>query len=109
MNYDGLIIGIGVFLIIGIMHPVVIKTEYYLGSKVWPLFLIMGLLFISLSLFIDLSVLSILLSVLGFSFLWGIRELFEQTQRVKKGWFPSNPNKALLPDKHCEDKIKISN
>ncbi len=105
MNYDGLMIGIGVFLIIGIMHPVVIKTEYYLGSKVWPLFLIMGLLFISLSLFIKLSVLSILLSVLGFSFLWAIRELFEQTQRVKKGWFPSNPNKTRQPDKHSEDEI----
>jgi hypothetical protein len=95
MNFDGLIVGIGVFLIIGIMHPVVIKTEYYVGTKAWPVFLIIGLFFILLSLFIDVSMLSPLLSVLGFSLLWGIRELFEQEERVKKGWFPSNPKKAM--------------
>ena len=44
MNIHGLAIGIGTFLIIGLFHPIVIKTEYYIGKKIWPLFLILGLL-----------------------------------------------------------------
>ena len=94
MFFDGVIIGVGAFLIIGVLHPVVIKTEYYIGVKAWPLFLIGGLLFICLSLFTPRTILSSLLAVLGFSLLWSIHELFEQEQRVEKGWFPRNPNKS---------------
>ena len=31
-----------------------------------------------------------MLGILAFSCFWSIRELFEQEQRVKKGWFPKN-------------------
>jgi hypothetical protein len=93
MHYEGLLVGIGAFLIIGVMHPVVIKTEYYLGARAWPAYLAAGLVFSALSLFVGPFVLSALLAVTGFSFLWGIRELFEQEVRVKKGWHPANPNR----------------
>lgn len=93
MNFIGITIGVITFLIIGVLHPVVIKAEYYFGTKVWPVFLVSGLLCIGLSLFFMNLALSSLLAVLGFSLLWGIRELFEQKERVKKGWFPNNPNK----------------
>jgi len=33
LNYIGLIIGVATFIIIGIFHPIVIKTEYYWGVK----------------------------------------------------------------------------
>ena len=29
INFDGLLIGIATFLIIGLFHPVVVKAEYY--------------------------------------------------------------------------------
>lgn len=45
MNFEGIIIGIGAFLIIGILHPVVIKAEYYIGKRIWPVFLIGGFFF----------------------------------------------------------------
>lgn len=93
MNYDGIIVGFGAFLIIGILHPVIIKTEYYIGTHVWSVFLILGVLCVGVSLFINVFIVSALLSILGFSLLWGIIELFEQEQRVKKGWFPKNPKK----------------
>lgn len=96
MNFNGIFIGLGTFLVIGLLHPVVIKAEYYFGKRVWPLFMISGLVCVWLSLFSEISILSALLSVLGFSLLWSIRELFEQEQRVKKGWFPRNPNKGSL-------------
>jgi hypothetical protein len=35
MNFQGITIGIIAFEIIGIFHPIVIKTEYYFGKKGW--------------------------------------------------------------------------
>lgn len=93
MNIAGIIIGAGSFLIIGLLHPVVIKTEYHFGKRVWPVFLVLGLLCIIFSMFVDITWGSALLAVLGFSLLWSIRELFEQEERVRKGWFPCNPCK----------------
>lgn len=93
MHFDGIVIGLVTFLIIGALHPVVIKTEYYFGTGAWPLFLILGAACLCASFFSVNTVLSAILSVLGFSLLWSIRELFEQEQRVKKGWFPANRNK----------------
>ncbi|MDE6879291.1 MAG: DUF4491 family protein, partial [Odoribacter sp.] len=42
-NLTGLLIGICTFLIIGIFHPVVIKCEYYFGTRCWWVFLILGI------------------------------------------------------------------
>ena len=93
MNFLGLIISVAAFLIIGIFHPIVIKCEYYWTDKVWPLFLIAGLLCVGASLMVESTIGSSLLGVLGCSFLWSIGELKEQTERVKKGWFPENPKR----------------
>jgi len=93
MNFQGLIIGIAAFAIIGIFHPIVIKTEYYVGKKAWPIFLITGLLLIVLSVTIESITVSAIVGITGFTLLWSIHEIIEQEERVKKGWFPSNPNK----------------
>jgi hypothetical protein len=93
MNFQGLVIGIAAFAIIGVFHPIVIKAEYFFGKKVWPIFLFAGLLLIALSLFINNTTISAIAGISGFTSLWSIRELFEQEERVKKGWFPRNPNK----------------
>ena len=93
MNIDGLLIGAATFLIIGLFHPIVIKAEYYLGVKCWWIFLIAGILGVFGSLFVGNSLLSTLLGVLSFSSFWSIKELFEQRERVRKGWFPQNPKK----------------
>ncbi|MDE6270388.1 MAG: DUF4491 family protein, partial [Muribaculaceae bacterium] len=34
---------------------------------------------------------SALLGVTAFSSFWTILEIFEQRERVRKGWFPANP------------------
>ena len=91
MNYTGAIIGISAFLVIGLFHPIVIKTEYYFGKKVWPIFLVSGILLIVTSLIIDNIILSSISGITGFTCLWSIHELMEQENRVKKGWFPKNP------------------
>ncbi len=93
MEFQGLVIGAVAFLIIGIFHPIVIKTEYYIGKKAWPVFLIVGLALIVASLFVDSIVIASILGITGFSSFWSIHELIEQEERVRKGWFPSNSNK----------------
>lgn len=93
MNYSGLILGVATFLLIGVFHVIVVKGEYYFSKKIWPLFLATGIASLFISLFISSSVISSLLAVFGISCLWSIRELFEQEDRVKKGWFPKNPKR----------------
>ena len=93
IKFDGIIIGLATFLIIGALHPVVTKAEYYIGAKVWPAFLIAGLLSLAISLYSINFILSSVMGVLGFSLLWSILELFHQRKRVEKGWFPANPHK----------------
>ena len=93
MNYEGLLIAALTFVIIGVFHPLVIKCEYYFSERCWPVFLLFGLIFIVLSMFVKASVVSALLGVLGCTFLWSILELKHQTKRVEKGWFPRNPDR----------------
>lgn len=93
MNFNGILIGVISFLIIGIFHPIVIKGEYYFGKKIWPIFLISGIIFIFLSLSSSIGVLSAVFGILGFSCFWSINEIIEQEERVKKGWFPKNPKR----------------
>lgn len=93
MHYEGIIIGLAAFLIIGIFHPIVIKCEYYLSDRVWWLFLIVGIVFLAISVFLENMIFSAILGVTGFTCLWSISELKHQRKRVEKGWFPSNPNK----------------
>ncbi|MDD3739110.1 MAG: DUF4491 family protein [Lentimicrobiaceae bacterium] len=93
LNFSGIIVGICSFLIIGLFHPLVIKAEYYFGVKFWWVFLVMGLAGIAGSLFVANQVLSILLGVFAFSSFWGIREMFEQRERVRKGWYPKRKTK----------------
>ncbi len=93
MHYSGVVIGLIAFLIIGIFHPIVIKGEYYFGARIWPIFLVAGLVLLGLSLLVANPIGSATLGVIGFSCLWSIKELKEQSERVKKGWFPENPNR----------------
>lgn len=93
MNYEGIIIGLAAFITIGIFHPIVIKSEYYFGVKCWPVFLIAGLCCSAGSLLAADTYTSVLLGVLGFTCFWSILEIFEQRERVRKGWFPKNPKR----------------
>ena len=84
MNFYGLIIGVATFLLIGCFHVIVIKGEYYFSKNIWPLFLVVGLGTLVLSLFIENSIISALIAVFGISCLWSIKELIEQEERVNK-------------------------
>jgi len=89
----GLLLGLITFLVIGLFHPIVIKAEYYWGVKSWWCFLISGFVFVGLSLLVDTLFVSAILGVVAFSCFWSILEIFEQRERVRKGWFPKNPKR----------------
>ncbi|MDR1135140.1 MAG: DUF4491 family protein [Clostridiales Family XIII bacterium] len=99
MYFNGLLIGIIALLSIGVFHPVVIKCEYYFTEKIWPLFLVVGLIFLAISCFFENVTVSAMISIVGFSCLWSILELKHQTRRVEKGWFPRNPNRPPQSEK----------
>ena len=93
MYYTGIIIAVCTFLTIGLWHPIVIKTEYYWGTRPWVVYLVIGIACIAAALFIENTLLSAIVGVFGASALWGIGELFAQKKRVEKGWFPMNPKR----------------
>ena len=89
----GLAIGLCTFLIIGLFHPVVIKSEYHFGTRCWWVFLLLGIVVIAASILIADVFWSAVLGVTAFSSFWTILEIFEQRERVRKGWFPRNPRR----------------
>jgi uncharacterized membrane protein YuzA (DUF378 family) len=91
MYFEGVIIGLASFLIIGVFHPAIIRGEYHFGTKIWPLFMIAGIAFCCLSLFAGKVIVSAIFGVIGFCCFWSIHELFEQKKRVERGWFPKKP------------------
>lgn len=93
MFFEGIIIAVATFFIIGTFHPIVIKAEYDWGVKCWPFFAIVGVALLTVSLFVPNMLLAAIIGVIGCSSLWSILELFQQRERVRKGWFPMNPKR----------------
>ena len=93
INFGGVILGACTFLVIGLFHTIVIKAEYYFVVRCWWAFAAAGVLFAVLSLFVAHFIASTILGVVSFSCFWSILEVFEQRERVRKGWFPMNPKR----------------
>ena len=121
MNFNGIIVGAAVFLIIGICHPIVIKMEYYWGKKSWWVLALAGTVFVVFSLFVNNITLATVIGAAAFSCFWGIHEILSQEMRVIRGWFPENPRRhdyyerrrkelgdiGKFPNhEHIKDKIK---
>ena len=88
INIEGLLIGISTFLIIGLFHPVVIKDDYYWGTRCWWIFLLLGIAGIIFSLMVESITLSAIIGVFSFSSFWSIKEIFEQESECRKGGSP---------------------
>jgi branched-subunit amino acid transport protein len=93
VNFFGLILGVCVLVLIALFHIIVVKFEYYVGAKFWPVFLVAGFVCIVLSFITKSNFLSGILGIAGIFLFWSIRELIEQKERVEKGWFPKNPDR----------------
>ena len=106
MNYFGLLIGIATLFIIGLGFPLVIHGERVFGVLWWPYMMSIGIVFVVISLFIHMDWLSVLIGVLGATFVWGSTELKEQAVRAELGWYTFNPNKRMPPFENMIKKWK---
>lgn len=97
MNAFGLIIGIATLFIIGLGFPLVILGERRFGYLWWPYMLGIGILIMIASLFVSMDWLSVVVGVIGATFVWGSTELKEQAVRAELGWFPFNQRKIQPP------------
>ena len=97
MNSFGFLIGLLTLLIIGLGFPLVMRGERYFGYLWWPYMMGLGILIIIASLFVQNDWLSVIIGVLGATFVWGSTELKEQAVRTEVGWYPFNANKIKLP------------
>jgi len=93
MYFDGLLLGLGAFFMVGLCHPLVIKVEYYIGRRIRWLFYLVGLACLTLSLYLE-GLLSMSLGVGGACFLWTALELKWQHERVAKGRAKRNPKRS---------------
>jgi hypothetical protein len=93
MNLHGLEIGVIMVAAVAVGHVLVIKWEYYWGTRTWPVMLAIGLGLLVCSIFADSMLLSGSLGILGITLVWGVRELQQQRKRVEQGLFPRNPRR----------------
>jgi hypothetical protein len=89
----GLLLGIFMLFAIGFGFFWVIKVEYVLGAQVWKAVFAAGVLICLVSLFIPSFLASALVGIFGGSVVWGATELPGQEERVRRGLFPSNPQR----------------
>lgn len=93
INISGLLVGAYSFINIVIARQVCISGEYYFTKKLWIGFLLIGIASLVASLYIESIIISTILGITGFTYLWGIHEIIEQEERVTKGWYPKNPKR----------------
>ena len=78
---------------ISITNHIELDREQRSVRKDGKTFLIVGLLSAGGSLFVENTYISIFLGIFAFSSFWSIGEVFKQRERVRKGWFPMNPQR----------------
>ncbi|MEE1021951.1 MAG: DUF4491 family protein [Muribaculaceae bacterium] len=104
----GLLVGLAAFLIIGLFHPLVIKGEYYFGRRCRWWFLAGGLVLSAACIATADIFWSALLGVAAFSCFWSIKEVDEQVERVRKGWFPANPKRMAAEKKNMDSSEELT-
>jgi uncharacterized membrane protein YdbT with pleckstrin-like domain len=100
MNTFGIEVGSITLLMIGLGFVWVIYGERYLGHLWWPYFMGVGIILVIASLFISSAWGSVLVGIIGGSFIWGATEFKEQAVRAEIGWFTFNSKKIKPPFEH---------
>jgi len=82
MNFDGLIVAALTVAAIWLGHIWVVQLHRISGTKLWVLPLVLGALLTVGSLFSESTVVSAVLAIFGVTFFWGIKELFEYSEKA---------------------------
>lgn len=92
MGWQGVFVGLSVFVMIGVCHPLVVWLEYKVGRGVWWVLAVVGVAFFGLSLFVW-GVVSVLLGGAGAAMLYSALEVRRQYRRVVLGRAKRNPQR----------------
>jgi hypothetical protein len=98
VNASGVLIAAIAMVGIGLGHVWVRRMEYRFGKRVWPLSLGLGLALVAAALRVEADLGSAALAIPGAIFLYAVKELFEQEQRVLRGHAPRNPRRRYPGD-----------
>jgi hypothetical protein len=97
VNWFGFIIAIITFLLIGFGFLWVILLERYLGYRWAPVVIVLGIVLMAASVFIQGNLLSAGMDIFGGILIWGAHELKDQAKRSRLGWFKNNDKKIQPP------------
>jgi hypothetical protein len=97
LQWAGLVLAVLTFGTIGLGHVAVRKLNYRYGTKPAPVFLVLGLGFLGLSLLAQGNLASAALGIVGMTTLWDAVEFIRQEERVRRGHAPANPNRPVEP------------
>ena len=91
LEWAGIVLSLFTVATIGGGHVAVRKINYRYGTKPVPAVALLGLGIIIASLFVESTILSGVLGIVGITTLWDALELVRQEKRVLKGHAPRNP------------------
>ena len=97
LQWAGLVLAVLTTGTIGLGHVAVRKLNYRFGTKPTPIFLVLGLLLLGLSLLARDNLTSAALGIVGMTTLWDAVELIRQEERIRRGHAPANPNRPVKP------------
>jgi hypothetical protein len=103
LQWTGLALAVLTVGTIGLGHVAVRKLNYRYGTKPAPVFLVLGLGPLVLSLFTKANLTSAALGILGMTTLWDAIEFLRQKERIRRGHAPANPNRPVEP---CNESVE---
>jgi hypothetical protein len=77
----GIIIGTATSILIGFLNGAVIKVEYHLGVRHWPIFALAGVALVASSIVVESPLKSGIPGAAGFAVAWSAPELIKQRER----------------------------
>lgn len=84
MEWSGIGIGLFTLIVIGFGHLWVRKLENLLGGRTWPWVVLVGTALVLGSLLVSHWTASVILGILGFTTLWGAKELVELSAKRRQ-------------------------
>jgi hypothetical protein len=97
LQWAGLVLTAFTLGTIGLGHVAVRRVNLLFGTRSVPYVIVLGTLFLVLSLLATGDLTSAVLGIVGVTTLWDAVELIRQEERIRRGHAPANPNRPVEP------------
>ncbi len=99
LQWAGPILGSIMLGTIAIGHVIVRRLNYLHGTKPAPVFAVIGIASLLISIILANDLLSACFGIIGVTTIWDAIELVRQEERVRRGHAPANPNRPVEPSR----------